>query len=339
MKIIKSGFILPSAAYTISKSQIKYRSHLEKKPEVGDLVYGSITYIGHHKTLENKEGRIHKIHDGTKAIFVYGNRYAPDAYEGQVPENLGREENLLARSGIIGQLNYKNTNMPDCTKVKIYGYVVDKDENVINTKNFSKLKNSPKPRNFKPKMILCVGTAMNSGKSQAAARCCWALSSAGHRVNACKVTGTASLKDILLIEDNGANIVADFTYMGYPSTYLIDESEVYNIFEKLGQLYSPAKGYWIVEFADGILQRETAYLLNQIELRKHIHKLIFCAHDAVGVVGGLNILKNDFNLIPDAISGYCSSSPLAIQEFQKYTPTPVFDSNKSNLKDMLEILL
>jgi hypothetical protein len=28
--------------------------------------------------LENASGRIHVIHNGTKGIFVFGNRYAPD---------------------------------------------------------------------------------------------------------------------------------------------------------------------------------------------------------------------------------------------------------------------
>lgn len=336
MKNIKSGFILPSAAYTIPKKLIKYRDHFLKKPEPGDLVYGSVIYLGHHKTLENKEGRIHKINDGTKAIFVYGNRYAPDAYEGRIPDEIKSEADLLARSGIIGDMVLKNSNMPDCTKIKIYGYVVDKKGSVLNTKQYSVIKKNS--RVYNSKMILCIGAAMNSGKSQAAARCCWALSNAGHRVNACKITGTASLKDILLMEDNGAGMVADFTFMGYPSTYLLDEKSLKDIYIQLQQSYAP-NGFWVVEFADGILQKETDLLLRDPDIRNNIHKLIFCAHDAVGVMGGLNILKNNFDMEPDAISGYCSSAPLAVHEFQAFTKIPVFDSMQSNLKEMMDILL
>jgi hypothetical protein len=46
------------------------------------------------------------------------------------------------------------------------------------------------------KLILCVGTAMNSGKTHAAAASCYALSSMGKSVRAAKITGVASLKDI-----------------------------------------------------------------------------------------------------------------------------------------------
>jgi len=64
---------------------------------------------------------------------------------------------------------------------------------------------------------------MNSGKSLTAAAICWALSAMGHKVRGCKVTGTASLKDILHMEDAGASPVADFTYFGYPSTFLLEQ--------------------------------------------------------------------------------------------------------------------
>lgn len=313
---------------------------LVKVPEAGDLVYGSILYLGKHRTLENKEGRIHKINDGTKAIFVFGNRYAPDYYEGIVPSSFKNEVDLLSRSGIIGDMIEKNSNIHDCTKVKVYGYIVDDNGKVLNTRNFSLLNSSIRKKDVTNcKMILCIGTAMNSGKSQAASRCCWALSSAGHKVTACKITGTASLKDILLMEDDGASRVADFTYMGYPSTYLIPEEDVFNIFKQLKRMYAPNNGYWVVEFADGILQKETALLLHSKEIRQQIHKIVFCAHDAVGIVGGLNILKQNFNLEPDIISGYCSSSPLAIQEFKRFTNLPVFDNIKCDLKTMLELLL
>ena len=48
---IKQNCILPSSLITIPKTQIKYYAHLHKKPQVGDLVYGEVAYLGHHKTL------------------------------------------------------------------------------------------------------------------------------------------------------------------------------------------------------------------------------------------------------------------------------------------------
>jgi len=341
MKKISKGFILPSAAFTIKRSQIKFYKFLDKQPQMGDVAYGIIHLIGQHSSLENASGRIHMIHDGTKAVFVFGNRYAPDYYEGLVPEKMTDEVDLIARSGIIGNVKTKNSLIKDPTKVKILGYVCDEADNILNTRNFSSIKPRTTIKKVpRAKMILVCGTSMNSGKSMAAAACCFALTSAGYNVRASKVTGTASLKDILHVNDAGASHYADFTYLGYPSTYLLEKTELLDIFNHLDLKYANnPKNFWIVEFADGIIQQETALLLSSPEVRTRIHKLIFCANDAFGAIGGLNILLNNFKLEPDALSGVCSSSPLHIRELTTFTNIPVFNSAEPQITNLAKILL
>jgi len=338
---IKDGYILPSAAYTISKNKIqRCNKDIFKQPEVGDLVYGRVSYLGQHKSLENKEGRIHSIYDGSKAIFVFGHRYAPDYYEGFVPGEFCDNVDLLSRSGMVGKVECKSTLVGDPTKIKIIGYVTDGDK-VLNTKNYPKIKprNNEKSPN-RSKMILCIGTCMNSGKSATAAACCWGLSSMGHKVRASKVTGTASLKDILLMEDNGAEIISDFTHLGYPSTYMLDQEDIFGIFNTMDLKYANGhKNFWVVEIADGILQRETDMLLKSDFVKERIHKLIFSAKDAMGLIGGLKVLKDKFNLTPDAISGLCSSSPLQIRELSTHTDIPVFNSMERNLNSLSSMLI
>lgn len=280
------------------------------------------------------------VHNGSKGIFVFGNRYAPDYYEALVPTEPVDEVDLVARSGVVGVVKSKNTQRKDPTRVKIRGYVCDEHGKVINTKHYPVLRPKKEEKNFpRAKMILVCGTAMNSGKSVAAASCCWALSNLGHRVRGSKVTGTASLRDILHMNDAGAEHYADFTYLGYPSTYLLSEDEMTSIFNQIDLKYANnPRNYWVVEFADGINQRETAMLLQHPEVRKRIHKLIFCSYDAFGAIGGLRMLEEEFTLIPDAISGVCSSSPLHLQELQKFTNIPVFDSFDANLAQMKQLL-
>lgn len=341
MRKIQKGFILPSAAFTLKLNQIKFCRNLDKRPEVGDLVYGKISRIGGHSSLENASGRIHKIHDGTKAVFVFGNRYAPDCYEGLVPQEIRQEVDLLARSGVVGVAKSKNSLVKDPTRVKILGYVCGEDGYVLNTRSFPLVrpKKSTKKRPRAP-MILVCGTSMNSGKSMAAAACCWALSSMGYGVRASKITGTAGLKDILDMNDAGADPYSDFSFLGYPSTYLLSEEELLSVFNRLDLKYANnPKNYWVVEFADGVIQRETAILLSSPDVLSRIHKLIFCAGDAFGAIGGLRILQERFHLVPDALSGICSSSPLRLRELSEFTNIPVFDSAHPDLKELADILL
>jgi hypothetical protein len=340
---IRSALFLPSAALCISRKQIRYYSRLDKPPRAGDLVYGKVKHLGFHSTLENKQGRIHVINHGSRAVFVLGSRYAPDAYEGVVPDALGREVDMLARSGMVGLVRQRNANVKDPTQIEVVGYICDAEGRVLNTRDFPLIKDprrSTKGRRRRAKLILVVGTAMNSGKSVTAASICWALATMGHKVRGSKVTGTASLKDILRMEDAGASPVADFTHFGYPSTYLLDEQQLLEIFNKLDLKYANnPSNYWVVEFADGILQRETAILLGCEEVRRRIHRLVFAAHDALGAIAGVDILSSRFGLPPDAISGLCSASPLAIQELSGFTDIPVVSNTQRDLNQWSKIVL
>ena len=340
MKQIARGYIETSAMFSVPKKKLYYIpvSEVERSPQVGDLIYGKIASIRQHRSLENKVGRIHYIHDNTRAIFVIGNRYAPDYYEAIVPSDLGSKIDLIARSGMVGCVTKKNEKVNDPTIVKIIGYVCDSSGTILNTRNFSKFKASSSRVKKNNKMILSIGTNMNSGKTTTAAMCCWALSKSGHDVTASKITGTASLKDILLMQDSGASKISDFTYFGYPSTYKMGESELIDLFNKFDS-YNNDK-YWVVEFADGILQRETKLLLENEAIKSRVYKLIFNAHDTFSAIGGINILKKDFGYEVDALSGVISGSPLLIEELRQYSDVPVFNNMSPNaFKDILEIIL
>jgi hypothetical protein len=341
MNKLEKGFRMPSAAYTLPRKAVKRYMPVDRPPRIGDVIYGMVDTLGQHKSLENSEGRIHTIHHGSHAIFVFGNRYAPDYYEGLIPDTANFEYvDLLARSGVVGQVISQNDKIIAPTRIKVLGYVCDAQGKVVNTKDYNLIVPKKTEKKFpRAKLILCVGTAMNSGKSAAATACVYALSLQDKEVRASKVTGTASLKDILNMNDAGATYFSDFSYLGYPSTYLISEEEALDIFNKLDLKYANNKdNYWVVEFADGINQRETAFLLQSPEVRKRIHKLIFCAADAFGAIGGLQVLKDKFGLVPDAISGVCSSSPLHIKELSMYTDIPVFNSLHADPKELHTIL-
>lgn len=342
MKKIPPGFILPSAAYTMKKSRIKWYDFSDRPPQVGDVVYGKITRIGQHSGLENRNGRIHVINDGSKGVFVFGNRYAPDHFEGIIPETSTSEVDLLARSGVVGIVKSKNSMIKDPTRVRILGYVCNEDGAVLNTRDSPLIHPSKagKTDSKRARLVLVVGTSMNSGKSTAAAACCWALSTMGYEVRASKITGTASLQDVLGMNDAGASVYNDFTHFGYPSTYMLPETELLKVFNDIDLKYgNNAKNFWVVELADGILQRETALLLASEEVKTRIHRLIFCAGDALGCIGGLQVLKERFGLTPDAISGVFSSSPLATRELADHTEVPVFNNLERNLNEISEMLL
>ena len=341
MERIRSNCIIPSAAFSVPKQLVRLYDPLHHKaPAVGDVVFGEIRELGHHRTLESRSARIHTVNVGTRAVFVFGNRYAPDHYEGRLPGAFSDKVDLVSRGGVVGRVTHQNEQIGAPTSVKLLGYVCDENGEPVNTRNHVLLKAKAASRS-KPgaKLVLCIGTSMNSGKTHAAAACCYAISSMGRRVRAAKITGTASLKDILLMNDCGAEHVADFTYFGHPSTYLLDEEQLLTVFNTIDMKYgNDPNNYLVFEIADGLFQRETAILLKSEFVRDRIGKLVFCARDAAGVYGGLAILKSEFGLTPDAISGVCSSSPLTVQEINSFSDLPVLPSMEKDFRRIFSLI-
>ena len=341
MEKIKSNCIIPSAAFSVPKSQIRHFDPLLRKaPEVGDLLLGEVSELGHHRLVESRSGRMHTINIGTRGVFVFGNRYAPDQYECMVPEHWGDYVDLVSRGGVIGEARLQNQLIGVPTRVHALGYVCDSDGRVINTTDHVLIKPKNKSRD-KPgaRLILCIGTSMNSGKTHAAAACCYALSSMGRNVRAAKITGTASLKDILLMNDCGAEYIADFSYFGYPSSYLLEPEKLLWMFNAFDLKYgNNPNNYIVIEFADGIFQRETAMLLKMPRVRERIYKLVFCAPDSTAVFGGLRLLKEEFDLEPDAISGLCSSSPLSMREISSFTDLPILQSMEKDYRKLFDVI-
>lgn len=341
MKQIPRGYILPSAAFSIQPSMVESYTPSDDRPKPGDVMYGRISNLGAHREIENKNGRIHRLTNSTSGIFVYGNRYATDAFEALVPDEAMSEVDMIARSGVIGRVQVRNSRIAAPTTVRLLGRVVDKEGRPLNTLDHSLVApQSTEKKTPRSKLILVCGTSMNSGKSTAAVAICWALTTMGHSVRASKVTGTASLKDILHMNDAGAATYNDFTYLGYPSTYMLEEDEVLRIFNDLDLKFANnPRNFWVVEIADGLLQRETEMLLASPEVKDRIHRLVFCATDAFGAVGGLHVLEEKFGLYPDAISGIVASSPLGIRELTDYSKVPAFDAAEPDLKTLSEVLL
>jgi len=341
MKSISAGWLSPSAAIVMDRRQIRHYSMVEKLPEVGDLIYGRVHQIGFHEDLENSQGRIHHLNKNTRAIFVFGTRYAPDVFEGILPVHMEVRLDLLARSGIVGKVSRSNDGLKEPTKIQMLGYVVDDKGPVLNTRQFPKI--APKTTEKKEKrgqMTVVVGTSMNAGKSLTAAAICWALSSVGKRVIGSKLTGTASLKDILRMEDAGASAVSDFSFFGHPSTYLLDPDDLVAIFDKLDlRFVNNPTTHWVVELADGVLQRETRILLSNERFRQRIGKLILAGRDSFSVLGCIDVLQKEFGLTPDAISGIAASSPLFVEEIMRYRNIPLFSNRRWDLEPILEVVL
>jgi hypothetical protein len=158
-----------------------------------------------------------------------------------------------------------------------------------------------------------------------------------------KLTGTVFPKDAQLNLDLGADYVVDFSRFGFPSTYLCSEQTLLDLYQSLLNLACQAAEaeYVVLEIADGLLQRETALLLQNQAFLSTVHGVLLSCGDSLGVLSGLQLLK-EWNCAPFAVSGLFTASELLVKEVKSMvTNTPILNlSELSNCKgvELLENL-
>ncbi|MDP8931749.1 MAG: DUF1611 domain-containing protein [Actinomycetota bacterium] len=297
------------------------------RPEPGDVVFARVDRVGKHARMEQPDGRRATLFVGDEIIVAYGHRYATDQFEAHVPDSLERCH-LVASGGVAAQVLSMHDTMSAPTDITPLGLVADADGRRLNLREWA-VPNAPTV--IRPPTVAVVGTAMNAGKTDAAAHLVRGLIAAGHSVGAAKITGTGSGNDPWLYTDAGANPVVDFTTAGYASTYLLRPDEVLEILQTLiTHLAAAGCDAIVLEIADGVFQAETDALLGSQGFAEHVHSLVFAAGDALGAVAGVMRLR-DLGLPVRAATGCLTCAPLAVREAQAALDVPVL--TRSELTD------
>jgi hypothetical protein len=292
-------------------------------PRVGDVVLARVAVIGQHQKVELGHGRRAAMFVGDEIVVAYGNRYAPDQFEAEIPDDLGPCE-LAAAGGVASRVASAHVKMLPATELEPIGLLADDTGHRVNLQD-AVLPRGPATDRPRPLTIAVVGASMNSGKTTTAAHLVRGMRAAGINVGAAKITGTGAGGDVWLLADAGAFPVYDFTNAGYPSTYKIGPDAVRDIFTGLNdRLAADGCDVVVLEIADGVFQDETAALMVDPLFAERVDALLFASYDALGASAGVRWL-HEHGLAAIAVSGVLSASPLATREAAAATGRPVWD--------------
>ena len=313
------------AAYTTRRVDLSRARTLiggEIAPSSGDLLLARVTRIRQHTRIELANGRRARLHTGDEILVCYGNRYAPDQFESQVPSHLG-PCHLVAAGGVASLMNSRHKRMKGATEILPLGLLGDSKGHRLNLRQARIGK--PAALANRPVTLAVVGTSMNAGKTTSAAHLIKGLEHYGMRVGAAKITGTGSGGDVWFMFDSGADPVVDFTDAGHVSTYMASPAELEDILETLtGYLAAQEVDAIVLEIADGLMQRETAAMLQSKQFQRLVDKVIFAAGDAMGAAAGARWIRQ-CGLHVAALSGAITASPLAAREAELATGIQVLD--------------
>jgi len=304
-------------------------------PRIGDVLAAEVLSLGKHSTIENANGMIMNIFPGDRIIGAFGHRYATDQFEGSVPAAWDEECDLLSIGGVCGEVLSAHSAIGLPTRLRLLGAVCTEQCRPLNLRQFTHTAPILRPTG---QVILVVGTAMNSGKTTTVGTLARALTRAGFRVAAAKVTGTAAGKDGRFFASCGATPVLDFTHCGLPSTAMLEREDLLLVYQELlSRLASTRPDYTIVEIADGIFQRETRMLLESPTVHASVDHLFFSAGDSLGAECGVRRLREtDWPL--RAVAGRVTASPLASREVEDETGVPCLSIARMLDGSLLELL-
>jgi hypothetical protein len=296
-------------------------------PRAGDLLLARVEALGHHTRLHLPNGRRQQLFVGDDVIVAYGDRYAPSQFEALVPRRL-EECHLVAGGGIAARMVTKHQRIRrGPTRIRPLGLVTgEPDGPPLNVAQWALPEPRP-PQSGAVPTLAVVGTAMDSGKTTAAAFLARGVRRCGLRVGYAKLTGTGAACDTGLLSDAGADPVLDFTDAGCVSTYRVGLEKIEAIARDLiGHLQASGVDAILLEVADGILQAETAALLASQSLRSLIDGTIVASCDAMGAVSAVGWLEANGHRVA-GLAGVIDSSPLQAREAQAATRHAVYSRN------------
>jgi hypothetical protein len=289
------------------------------QPRAGDVVLARVTQVGHHRRLELPSGRRSDLREGDEIVVAYGNRYAPDQFEAEVPPDLG-PCHLAAGGGLAGIVVSRHESASAPTALEPIGLLAREDGKPMTLADWALPEPPDMPR---PLTMAVVGDSMNGGKTTTAAGLVAGLCAQGRRVGAAKVTGTGAGGDLWRFGDAGAARVLDFTDAGHVSTYRLELAELERVLATLtGHLVADRVDAMVLEVADGLLQAETAALVSSAAFADTVDHVFLAAQTALSAAAGVDWLR-ERALPPVAVSGAVAQSPLALREAVSVTGLPV----------------
>ena len=309
---------IPYALRRVPKSKFATLLSLSAPPQVGDIALARLEKIGKNTRLELAEGRAATLHEGDTLAVVFGNRYATEQFEGYAQADADSCD-LLSMGGVCGMVKSKHADVSNPSKLRLLGIIGDAEGRPLRLGDYKLNGVSVAPVKKSPRVAVVCGSAMDAGKTHTAMSLIAGFRQDGQKVAGVKLTGTAAGRDTWNLLDAGAAVALDFVDGGHPSTYLCSPDELLALSDLLLNHATAAEVDWIViEIADGLLQRETAALLQSTAFTSRVDSWLFATREPLGAVGGISLLRR-WGIEPTAISGLISQSPLACLEAETAT--------------------
>jgi len=294
--------------------------------------------------IELPSGRFSRLKPGNIVAGALGHRKALFGYSGTVPAAVhpGDELNLLNLGGVIGRCDSVNPDLGDPFRGEVLGQVLHfpyLGSRVGLPAHISQgaLSLGAALHTGGVPVVAVVGTCMNAGKTQAACALVEAFARRGLRVAAGKATGVSLRRDILAMEDAGAERTLVFTDLGVVTTTAEVAPRVARTL--LTQLAAAGPDVIVLELGDGLLGLYGVdAILDDPELRSAFGAVVLAANDPVGAWGAARLLRERHDLDVTVVTGPATDNAAGTRLIDRETGLPAWNA-RTHGESLAELVL
>lgn len=275
----------------------------------GDYVVGEVVSSVFRPCFELCTGRMMEPALGDWIVGALGARAATLEAEGDW-QSIGPDGQMqaLTAAGLFGRTTSVSRLTPSFVDLVYRGHVV-REGHRVNMCDFVPPEDEVA---FTCPMVLLVGTSMSSGKTTAAKAIIRELKRAQLRVAGMKLTGAGRYRDILAMQDSGADLILDFVDAGLPST-ICPAHDYRHTLETILRRAAQAKPDVVVAEAGASPLEPYNGDIAIEHIRPHVRLTVLCASDPYAVVG----ITENFGFRADLVAGVAASTSAGVAVITK----------------------
>lgn len=298
----------------------------------GDYVLGIVTDTSGYRSIELPSGRDMEIADGDAIVGAFGTRRATLEITGSW-RDIGENGlmHALTRGGLFGWSTSQSTLVKQPIELRYAGHVHR------NGTKFTMGQAAPsvEERPFRIPTVLFAGTSMSAGKTTAARIVTRRLKRMGRTVLGAKVSGAGRYRDVLSIQDAGADWTYDFVDVGLPSTVVPEKQYRRAIRQLLSRMAQHPADVAVVEIGASPLEPYNGSVAIE-ELQDTLAMTVLCASDPYAVLG---LQKAFTRLEPTLVTGVSTNTTAGIALLNDLTDLPAFNIRDPDTHNRLDEML
>jgi hypothetical protein len=296
----------------------------------GDYVVGEV--VNHSRVpIELQNGRMAEVFRRDLVVGALGRRHATleasGTWEAVEADGL---MHVLTGAGLLGRVTSVSRALLPLVKVAYRGHV-HLDGRAARMDDYVDLS----PRAFDlPPVVLVIGTSMSAGKTTTARLVVRRLKMRGLSVAGAKLTGAGRYRDVLSLQDAGADAIFDFVDVGLPSSICSPEDYRTRVRALLAQISATGPDVVVAEAGASPLEPYNGDTVME-ELGDRVRCLILAAADPYATLG----VQAAFGVRPDLVTGLATSTVAGCELVVKLTGLPAINVLDPDTRPILDSLL